>query len=111
MALETTKIILNELRDDLFSILVDESRDISIKEQMVVLLRYVDKRGCIVVRFLGVVHVSDTTSLSLTAGVVELLEKHNLSITNVRGQGYDGAIKTEDVLQRFQNMKPRRIAL
>ncbi|KAK1363221.1 zinc finger MYM-type protein 1-like [Heracleum sosnowskyi] len=82
MALETTKIILNELGDYLFSILVDESRDISIKEQMVVLLRYVDNHGCIVERFLGVVHVNDTTSLSLKASVVELLEKHNLSITN-----------------------------
>ena len=75
----------------LFCILVDESSDISIKEQMVVFLRYVDKHGCIVERFLGVVHVSDTTSLSLKVGVEELLGKHNLSINNIRGQGYDGA--------------------
>ncbi|XP_074342835.1 uncharacterized protein LOC141680533 [Apium graveolens] len=34
MVVETTNIILSELGDDLFSILVDESRDISIKEQM-----------------------------------------------------------------------------
>lgn len=73
MAVETTKIILSELGDDLFSILVDESRDISVKEQMVILLRYVNKNGCIVERFLGVVHVGDTTSLSLKFGVEELL--------------------------------------
>ncbi|KAK1392538.1 zinc finger MYM-type protein 1-like [Heracleum sosnowskyi] len=69
MAVETTKIILSELGGDLFSILVDESRDISVKEQMIVLLRYVDKSGCIVERFLGVVHVGDTCSLSLKIGV------------------------------------------
>ncbi|XP_074323642.1 uncharacterized protein LOC141660546 [Apium graveolens] len=91
MAIETTKIILRELGEDLFSILVDESRDISVKEKMVILLRYVNKSGCIVERFLGVVHVGDTTSLSLKFGVEELLQKHQLSITRIRGQGYDGA--------------------
>ncbi|WOG95842.1 hypothetical protein DCAR_0415171 [Daucus carota subsp. sativus] len=91
MAVETTKIILSELGDDLFSILVDESRDISVKEQMVILLRYVNKNGCIVERFLGVVHVGDTTSLSLKFGVEELLQKHQLSVAKIRGQGYDGA--------------------
>lgn len=40
MAIETTNIILKDLGDELFSILVDESRDISIKEQMVLLIRY-----------------------------------------------------------------------
>ena len=91
MVVETTKIILSELGDDLFSILVDESRDISVKEQMVILLRYVNKNGCIVERFLGVVHVGDTTSLSLKFGVEELLQKHQLSVAKIRGQGYDGA--------------------
>lgn len=87
MAIETIKIILDDLGDYLFSILVDESRDISVKEQMVMLLRYIDKRGCIIECFLGVVHVRDTTSPSLKVGVEEILSKHGLSLTNVRGQG------------------------
>lgn len=91
MAIETTNIILKDLGDELFSILVDESRDISIKEQMVLLIRYVDKYCSVVERFLGVVHVNDTTSLSLKHGVEELLNKHGLSIAKIRGQGYDGA--------------------
>ncbi|KAK1372758.1 Zinc finger MYM-type protein 1-like protein [Heracleum sosnowskyi] len=85
MDVETTKIILSELGGDLFSILVDESRDISVKEQMIVLLRYVDKSGCIVERFLGVVHVGDTCSLSLKIGVEELLGKHQLCIARIHG--------------------------
>jgi Domain of unknown function (DUF4371) len=51
----------------LFGILVDESCDVSDKEKMTVLLRYVDKRGLVLERFIGIVHVIDTTVLSLKA--------------------------------------------
>jgi len=33
---ETTNIIINNVKDELFSILIDESRDVSVKEQMAV---------------------------------------------------------------------------
>ena len=91
IASETTCAIINDLGDDLFSILVDESRDISVKEQMAVLLRYVDKKGCITERFLGIVHVTDTNALSLKAAIESLFSKHGLSLSRLRGQGYDGA--------------------
>ncbi|XP_058733557.1 uncharacterized protein LOC131605187 [Vicia villosa] len=90
-ALETTKAIINDLGDELFSILVDESRDISDKEQMAVVLRYVNKDGIIVERFLGIAHVKTTTSLSLKMAIDELLCKHGLTTSRIRGQGYDGA--------------------
>ncbi|KAI5409149.1 hypothetical protein KIW84_054815 [Lathyrus oleraceus] len=38
----TTQVILDDLGDDLFVILINESRDISVKEQMVVVIRYVN---------------------------------------------------------------------
>jgi hypothetical protein len=50
---ETTKKILEELGDGQFSVLVDEARDAATKEQMAIVLRYVNKRGCVVERFLG----------------------------------------------------------
>ncbi|XP_042467416.1 zinc finger MYM-type protein 1-like [Zingiber officinale] len=87
----TTNSILGDLGDKLFTILVDEARDISVKEQMAVALRFVDERGNIVERFLGLVHVSDTTALSLKTAIDSLLCQHGLSISNLRGQGYDGA--------------------
>jgi hypothetical protein len=34
-------VIMGEIKDRKFSILIDESRDISVKEQMAVMLRYV----------------------------------------------------------------------
>ncbi|KAK1392016.1 hypothetical protein POM88_011072 [Heracleum sosnowskyi] len=39
-AVETTLAILHDIGDKLFTILVDESRDISVKEHMAVVLRY-----------------------------------------------------------------------
>ncbi|XP_025704070.2 uncharacterized protein [Arachis hypogaea] len=88
---ETTKVIIDDLRDDLFAVLVDEARDISVKEQMAVCLRYVNKEGIVMERFLGLVHVSSTNALSLKVALESLLTKHNLSLTRIRGQGYDGA--------------------
>jgi hypothetical protein len=44
-ACETTNAIIKDIDSGFFSVLVDESRDTSIKEQMAVVLRYVDKKG------------------------------------------------------------------
>ncbi|WVZ77319.1 hypothetical protein U9M48_025200 [Paspalum notatum var. saurae] len=90
-AKQTTKTILDDIGDKNFSILMDESRDASIKEQMAVVLRYVNNKGHVIERFLGVEHVPDTTSAALKAALDAMLLGHGLSIHNVRGQGYDGA--------------------
>ncbi|XP_035830158.1 zinc finger MYM-type protein 1-like [Helianthus annuus] len=64
-AKEVTKMICEEIKDDVFGLLVDESSDVSLKEQMAVVVRYVDKVGVVKESLIGV--------------------------TRVRGQGYDGA--------------------
>ncbi|XP_077219638.1 uncharacterized protein LOC143853793 [Tasmannia lanceolata] len=88
-AIETTNSIIKDLSDSLFSIYVDEARDVSNKEQMTVVIRYVDKLGHVVEHLLGFSHVSNTTATSLK--VEALLAKHKLSISRLRGQGYDRA--------------------
>ena len=50
--------IIKDIGDALFAILVYESRDIAIKEQMAIVLRYVDKNGHVIEWFIGVEHVS-----------------------------------------------------
>ena len=42
---ETSKAIIKDLDNGFFSILVDESRDISVKEQMSLILHYVNKNS------------------------------------------------------------------
>ncbi|XP_037432430.1 zinc finger MYM-type protein 1-like [Triticum dicoccoides] len=90
-AQETTKLVIEELDGDHFAILADESSDVYQNEQLVVCLRYVDKKGRAVVRFLGLAHVEDTTSLTLKAAIQKMLMDYNLTFAMVRGQGYDGA--------------------
>ncbi|XP_022846235.1 zinc finger MYM-type protein 1-like [Olea europaea var. sylvestris] len=79
-AVETTRAIINEIGDSLFSILVDEARDNSVKEQMAVVLRFVDKSGRVKERFWDAIDAMFST--------------HGLSISSLRGQGYDGASNT-----------------
>ncbi|XP_057538192.1 uncharacterized protein LOC130815725 [Amaranthus tricolor] len=91
-AKETTKRIIEEVGDGYFSILADESSDVSQKEQLALVLRFVNREsGSVVERFLGIVHVGDTTALSLKDAILSLLMEYSLSPSMIRGQGYDGA--------------------
>ncbi|TYH00258.1 hypothetical protein ES288_A10G260000v1 [Gossypium darwinii] len=64
-------VIREEIGDRKFSIIVDEARDESKKEQMAIILRFVDKQGQNV--------------------IFNVLLQHSFDIQNIRGQGYDGA--------------------
>ncbi|XP_075507393.1 uncharacterized protein LOC142544219 [Primulina tabacum] len=74
-----------------YCIIVDEARDESKREQMSIVLRFVDTNGFIQERFFGLVHVSDTATLTLKNAVYTVLGHYNLDVQNIRGQGYDGA--------------------
>jgi hypothetical protein len=88
---ETTKLIMEDLGDECFAVLADESSDAYQQEQLALCLRYVNKMGEPVERFLGLVKVEDTTSLTLKEAIQSLLIKYQLPLSKIRGQGYDGA--------------------
>ena len=50
IAIETLNAIIRDIGDRCFSILIDESRDVSTKEHMAIVLRYVNEK-CNVVEF------------------------------------------------------------
>ncbi|XP_065635636.1 uncharacterized protein LOC136070129 [Quercus suber] len=58
---------------------------------MAIILRFVDKNGFIKKRFFHVVHVRDTTALTLKKEICAIISRYNIHIENIRGQGYDGA--------------------
>ncbi|KAH0712118.1 hypothetical protein KY289_008077 [Solanum tuberosum] len=89
--IETVKAIIEDINSDYFAFLVDESRDVSHKEQMAICLRYVDKMGFVMEAFIGLVQIKDTSALSLKKEIVDVLAHHSLTLSNVRGKCYDGA--------------------
>ncbi|XP_073137031.1 uncharacterized protein [Henckelia pumila] len=95
---EILKIIADTMRDKIreeigeskFCILVDEAIDESNKEQMAIILRYVDQDGFIRERFFEVVHVENTSALTLKKEICNVFNQYNLLTKNLRRQGYDG---------------------
>ncbi|CAN0846519.1 Zinc finger MYM-type protein 1 [Linum grandiflorum] len=74
------KQIFEEIGDSKFSIIVDEASDES----------FVDIKGLIQERLFDVVHVKNTTSMTLYSSICSTLSSHKFAIQNIRGQGYDG---------------------
>ncbi|XP_057461087.1 uncharacterized protein LOC130751498 [Actinidia eriantha] len=84
--------IREEIGDAKFYILVDEAKDASNREQMAIVLRFVDVHGFLREHFFEIVHVTDTVALTLKKEIYDVLVAcYNLNIENMRGQGYDGA--------------------
>jgi hypothetical protein len=70
------------------SIIVDEVCDESMKKQITIVLRFVDKNGFVRETFFGLIHVFDTVALILLKCIYFVLSQHRLNIQNVRGQRY-----------------------
>ena len=86
--------ILNKVKEaKYFSILADEVKDCSNKEQMPLVLRYVGKDGKIQERFLKFIHCDTGLSgAALKDKIVSCItEDFKLDIIDCRGQCYDGA--------------------
>ncbi|XP_070668505.1 uncharacterized protein [Malus domestica] len=92
--------IIKDIGTSWFSVLIDESYDVSMKEQMTIILRYVDKNGHVVKCFIGIEHVTSTIALSLKATIDDVFSRHKLSMSRLRGQGYDGASNMQDVAKK-----------
>ncbi|KAK1362664.1 hypothetical protein POM88_047138 [Heracleum sosnowskyi] len=83
--------IREEVGDSKFCILVDEAKDSSNKEDMSIILRFVDRLGILRERFFEIIHVPNTTAATLKEKIPIVLSRYNLHSSDMRGQGYDGA--------------------
>ena len=102
LATKVREKIRKEVGNAKFCILVDEAKDVSNKEQMAIVLRFVDVQGFLQERFFEIVHVKDTTSLTLKKKISKVLTRHNLHIRDLRGQGYDGACNMRGAFNGLQ---------
>ena len=103
--------ILQEIRDAKFySILAVEVKDCSNREQMPVIIRFVDKCGEIQERFIKFIHCdTGLTGNALKDKIVDLISNElQLNLTNCRGQCYDGA---GNMAGKFSGLSSRILAL
>ena len=85
------KAIWEKISNAKFCIMIDDTRDESIKKQMAMVFRYVDIEGFVKECFFGLIHVVDIVALTLKKGIYSLSSQRCLDIQNIQGQGYDGA--------------------
>ena len=75
-----------------YSILADEASDCSKKEQLALVIRYIDRQNDVTERFLGFVHCDEGLSGDdLTKKIIEAVKTIGLPLKDCRGRGYDGA--------------------
>ena len=75
-----------------FSVLVDESADVSKTEQVAVCVRYCSLPDYVVEEdFVGFVGTRNTTGETISALLLSVIKKIGLDMNNVVGKGYDGA--------------------
>ena len=72
------------------SIMVDETTDVSNKEQVIICFRWVDCKLESHEEFTGLYQTDSTQSSVLHHIIHNVLQRLNLSITKLRGQWYDG---------------------
>ncbi|KAG8171727.1 hypothetical protein JTE90_022423 [Oedothorax gibbosus] len=87
-----SQIVENVKESKFFSIICDETTDVSRKEQLTFCVRYIDRRNCVTKEeFLGFVELKSTTSCSIKAAIDAEMDELGLSYKYLCGQGYDGA--------------------
>ena len=89
-------LILKRLVDSInrsrfFSVLADETTDISCEEQLTLCARYVSDDFAIEESFLQFVPITDLSGKNLASTILNNLSDIGIDVSKMRGQGYDGA--------------------
>ena len=114
MGLDIQRKFIEEIRKcNEYSIIADESSDISGKEQLAFCIRTVDSALVPKEYFLGLYEVKSTKAESIFAVIRDILVRFDLDIHKIRAQCYDGASNMSGihrgVAARITEVEPRAI--
>jgi hypothetical protein len=96
------KVMEDVHRFQYFTIMLDETADISVKEQVSICFRFVSDDFDIHEVFVGFYSTDSTTSTSLLAMVKDVLTRFDLPLDKCRGQCYDGASNVAGIRRGLQ---------
>ncbi|XP_060855512.1 zinc finger MYM-type protein 1-like [Metopolophium dirhodum] len=109
-----SRIVTMVSEEKYYSIILDCTPDISHSELMTVIIRFVsieDSKVTIREHFLGFISVEISTGENLCDVLLSILRELNISLSNMRGQGYDNGANMKGVhsgVQRhIRNINPR----
>lgn len=83
-------IIAEVNASDGFSILADESADISGVEQLSVGVRFVDENNSVREEFIGFTELTSMTAVGISSAILEVCENNGLNMQKLVGLGFDG---------------------
>ena len=106
--------ILNKVRKSPFiTIMVDETTDVSNKEQLTFIIRSVGEEFNVSEDYLGMYNLVTTTASSIVSAITDILLRFQLPLTKLRGQCYDGcstmAGARGGVAAKIQELEPRAL--
>lgn len=97
------------------SLMVDETTDVSNREQVVVCFRWVDRNLEPHEEFIGLCQVEFTQASTLVATIHDVLQRLHVPLTKLRGQYYDGASSMSGsrggVAATLQREEPRAVVM
>ena len=100
-------------RSPFLTLIMDETTDISNKEQSVIVLRWVSEDFEVNEEFLGVYNVPTIDAATFTGAAKDTLCRMNLPQSKLRGQYYDGASTMSGVkngvAKKIQEEEPRAV--
>ena len=106
--------VLEDLQSSEFSLMTDESTDIAVLKQLVLVARYLTKGG-VRTSFLHVRNIHNGTAETIEAALLQSLTDKGLIITRLRGLGSDGAAvmtgRVTRVATRLKAHSPRMISV
>ncbi len=101
-----------------FALMADEATDISVKEQISISVRIVEKKDGKFVpieKFLGYVETGSTTGEMITEKILGALQEWGVNVSNCRAQCYDGGAnmsgKNKGVQARIKELAPEAVFL
>ncbi|KAF0913585.1 hypothetical protein E2562_023299 [Oryza meyeriana var. granulata] len=100
-AKETRKAIAKDIQGDFFGIFVDLCST-NWKCYMTLFVRYVDGKGGVVERLLGIVPDPDVSGPCLKQALQSMLSEAGLSLSSVRGQGYGLASYSDKIFSEVK---------
>jgi hypothetical protein len=107
------KIIERIKAAEYFALIVDETTDTSVTEQVSICIRIADESFNVHEEFLGLYSTADTTAETLSKIVKDVLVRFNLDLHHCRAQCYDGAAAMSGihsgVAARLQQEEPKAL--